>query len=273
MSPPPSTPTPRRFLLPKRWSSQTPAPPASQFQSTPRFGSSSVSRPQTHVEDVEEDVSDLTVSPQTSPYESEAKRRKLSFSSGPEDDEAHEGDRVQQAHIGAAADNLSDVMSSLPATPYESEAARMNLSYSSDEARDEDKPQPVFQSAPRFKAPIEETGSDFPLPLVFSPHHARQKYLPDGMAALLQSWLSEVKSLERQDPMRIEVQQITRGEGMYLARAASNEHYLLAGEGKLTGLQGRADITNGSEVLCEEPWWQVQLAGVAWTVVCNWSVL
>ncbi|KAF5236524.1 hypothetical protein FANTH_11211, partial [Fusarium anthophilum] len=60
MSPPPSTPTPKRFLLPKRGtqSSQTPAT-LLRFQSTPRFASSSVPRPTQartgiDIEDVEE---------------------------------------------------------------------------------------------------------------------------------------------------------------------------------------------------------------------------
>ncbi|KAM5352333.1 hypothetical protein ACJ41O_005056 [Fusarium nematophilum] len=61
MSPPPSTPTPRRFLLAKRGtqSSQTPTGPP-RFQSTPRFSSSSVLRSSTQgragtgIEDVEE---------------------------------------------------------------------------------------------------------------------------------------------------------------------------------------------------------------------------
>ncbi|KAF7545856.1 hypothetical protein G7046_g9460 [Stylonectria norvegica] len=63
MSPPPSTPTPRRFLLAKRatQSSQSATGPP-QFQSTPRFGSSSVPRPtqrrrEWDVDDVE-DVED-----------------------------------------------------------------------------------------------------------------------------------------------------------------------------------------------------------------------
>ncbi|PTB69770.1 hypothetical protein BBK36DRAFT_1090855, partial [Trichoderma citrinoviride] len=59
MNPFPSTPTPRRFLLPGRAtqsSSQTPgAAPPPRFQSTPRFGSSSAARPTQRRElDIEE---------------------------------------------------------------------------------------------------------------------------------------------------------------------------------------------------------------------------
>ncbi|CAM1500928.1 Fc.00g100900.m01.CDS01 [Cosmosporella sp. VM-42] len=347
MSPPPSTPTPRRFLLAKRGtqSSQTPSAPP-RFQSTPRFGSSSVPRPtqwrkERDVEDVEEvedrveeseleeesDVDDVTedegglrkevplndsieiesdgmssevrsldvvdeglevevigdpsrVSAElsstwdaSSPIEErESKRRKLSISperdSGSPDGEDHD-----------LSLELGPVSPVRDATPTSDSIASIH----EDEARhDESKApqQPTFRPPPRFK-PVETDPTTEGLPAAFSPQRRGAKYLPNGLAAELQGWLSEVKGWEGIDRapeslMTITVQQVRPGKRMYLVEGRLDngevKRIMLAGEGKLTGLGRRAVLGAGSRVVIGQPVWDVVLEGEAWTVSCDWSV-
>ena len=147
--------------------------------------------------------------------------------------------------------------------------------------------QPVFQQAPRFKLPEIDQEPDI-LPEAFSPHrHSKggksRRYLPGGMASQVQGWLSEVKGWEesvRPDAdtaHRVVVKELRAGSQMYLVRGVESDsdegrHYMLAGEGKLTGLQGRAAIHEGSVVLLESPVWEINLHDITWTVGCNWSV-
>lgn len=140
--------------------------------------------------------------------------------------------------------------------------------------------QPVFQPAPRFKPTDNETSLPA-LPGVFSPQHRGAKYLPGGHAAQLQGWLSEVKEWEgtrdEDSVLRLTVEEISPGEHMYLARGKSGgsgdlKAYILAGEGRLTGLGRRAAVNVGSVVVIEQPVWEVNLVGECWTVGCNWSV-
>lgn len=141
--------------------------------------------------------------------------------------------------------------------------------------------QPVFQQAPRFKPLIED---DHPggLPAAFSPQRRGAKYITGGMAAQLQGWLSEVKSWEENGEkttsgVKIHVEQIRSGRRMYLieGRASSGDapqKWILAGEGKLTGLGKRAEVEMGSVVLIEQPTWDVELEGSVWNVACEWSI-
>ncbi|KND89753.1 Methionyl-tRNA formyltransferase, mitochondrial [Tolypocladium ophioglossoides CBS 100239] len=338
MSPPPSTPTPRRFLLPKR-STQTAQTPAQypQFQSTPWFGSSSALRPTQRrghdIEVVDEDddgsqdglledeavgddargqydsievesdaasasqhdeVSsqgrcsdldlrdDIEANPlevdhtKWSPEGREAKRQKVFISPVPDSEPPtrQHGDadpipddenlqREESEEMGSLDDADSDRYS-----PAEAAAARAAH-------------QPVFQPAPRFK-PVETHQAMEGLPAAFSPQRRGAKYLPDGLAAELQGWLSEVKGWEGIDraadsTLRITIEEVRPGRQMYLARgrpsAGQNpQRLILAGEGKLTGLGRRAVVAAGSVVMVGQPVWDVELDGEMWTVACDWSV-
>ncbi|TWU79108.1 Methionyl-tRNA formyltransferase [Metarhizium rileyi] len=126
--------------------------------------------------------------------------------------------------------------------------------------------QPVFRPAPRFK-PTENEAPPI-LPEAFSPQRRGAKYLPGGHAAQLQGWLSEVKGWEgtREDDcvLRLTVEDVSPGEHMYLVRGREGRDdglkaYILAGEGKLTGLGGRAAVTLGSVVVIEQPVWELNL--------------
>ncbi|KAL6906921.1 hypothetical protein GGI43DRAFT_396156 [Trichoderma evansii] len=339
------TPTPRRFLLPRRStqsSSQTPGAPP-QFQSTPRFGSSSAPRPtqgmeleieededvisesslsgddgeatvgatqrgsRRHVLDVESEAgssSQERLSPDEgekpkghswldiqsqSPSEAsqgiemgrEAKRRKMSISPTPvlgvpdiekADGTAH-GDIDYGAYDRAIADSEDEgSVMSRDNNSEESPIAALNTKALQ---------QPVFQQAPRFK-PLTADDHLGGLPAAFSPQRRGAKYVTGGMAAQLQGWLSEVKSWEENGEkitsgVKIHVEQIRSGRRMYLieGRASSEnvpQKWILAGEGKLTGLGKRAEVEMGSVVLIEQPTWDVELEGSVWNVACEWSI-
>ncbi|KAG5988949.1 hypothetical protein E4U52_006076 [Claviceps spartinae] len=155
--------------------------------------------------------------------------------------------------------------------------------------------QPIFQPPPPFKPP---DIPDIPpgnniLPMEFSPRRPRGRpYPPGGMAAQLQAWLSEIRGWdgESRPARRMVVGEVRPGPLMYLARGRYEDQqdqqdqqdgqgqvgkgYILAGEGKLTGMGGggRVVVRVGGVVVLEEPVWEVELVGEMWTVVCNWSV-
>ncbi|RTE70273.1 hypothetical protein BHE90_015328 [Fusarium euwallaceae] len=355
MSPPPSTPTPRRFLLAKRGgaatqSSQTPTGPP-RFQSTPRFGSSSVPRPTQSraivdiedVEEVEEDLveesssnsddqglvtrkhvplndsieveddddDDVTASRDgsvgisiseddeeeeediprksmerespgllnlphdTSPLEErEPKRRRVSISPMPEPSPLGEhhylnGENLQEAEDREQTPTQSSVESLQDAIPTHDEARAPQ--------------QPTFRPPPRFK-PAEVDPTVEGLPAAFSPQRRGAKYVAGGLAAGLQGWLSEVKGWEGTVPsaaaavsvVKVVVEEVRPGRRMYLVTgrdgAASARRFLLAGEGRLTGLGQRAAVTVGNVVEVGQPVWDVELDGQVWTVACDWGV-
>jgi hypothetical protein len=140
--------------------------------------------------------------------------------------------------------------------------------------------QPVFRPAPRFKLAEVDVDATPLFPEAFSPRRRGARYLPGGLAAQLQSWLSEVKSWEgtrdHDAALRVTVEDVSPGGHMYLVRGTGgsgvSKGYILAGEGKLTGLERRASVEVGNVVVIEEPVWEVSLLGDMWTVGCNWSV-
>ncbi|PTB39038.1 uncharacterized protein TrAFT101_007064 [Trichoderma asperellum] len=344
MNPFPSTPTPRRFLLPRRStqsSSQTPGAPP-QFQSTPRFGSSSIPRPtqgrdleieededvisessisgddreatvgttqrgsRCHVLDIESEAGSLSQewpssdigektkahswldiqsqspseAPQGIEMGREAKRRKMSISPTPVlgFPGMEKADRTTPGNIDYGAYNMA-----IADSEDEGSAMGTDNSEESPMAASNAKAlqQPVFQQAPRFK-PLIADGHHGGLPAAFSPQRRGARYVAGGMAAQLQGWLSEVKSWEENGEkttsgVKIHVEQIRSGRRMYLVegRASSTnvpQKWILAGEGKLTGLGKRAEVEMGSVVLIEQPTWDVKLEGSVWNVACEWSI-
>jgi hypothetical protein len=169
------------------------------------------------------------------------------------------------------------------------------------------KQQPMFQRPPRFKATETEIARLEGLPEAFSPQHrGGRKYIPGGLAAELQGWLSAVKDWDGDDlrhhhnqlgecpAMRILVDEVRVAENMYLvvgrtvrrdaesgddyAVAAPTVKVLLAGEGKLTGLGRRAKVLPGAIAGISGPLWEVSLDGNdgvegRWIVACDWSIL
>jgi hypothetical protein len=151
--------------------------------------------------------------------------------------------------------------------------------------------QPIFQPAPRFKPAAEDEGHTAEgFPPAFSPQRRGAKYVAGGLAAELQSWLSEVKGwdgpgdTESGAIVRLAVREVRPGRRMYLVRGCVRSRgmipgdegdetkFILAGEGRLTGLGRRAVIEAGSVVRIAAPVWDVVLDGVTWTVACEWSI-
>ncbi|KAG6013732.1 hypothetical protein E4U43_007140 [Claviceps pusilla] len=394
ISPPPRTPTPRRFLLSSRrppgsQPRQTPVPQASQFQSTPRFGSSSCSsvprpgpgpgpgvrRRALSIEEVEEEEEeeleekedasscgttvtdgdgnavedmnragrkerDLEVDSisSASPPRGDISPREETSVQGHQDHGAtsascsggdSEGESARRAKRRRVVLSVSSPVGSCMSLDddeeeEEEEEARETLAvegvYGSscdDEDEDEDdredqeeeeeeknddddigkyKPaqqQPVFRPPPRFKLP--EVFDDEAmhmhmhmqggiLPRASSPPRRQRRgraYPAGGLAAQLQSWLSEVRGWDgdpRRPAARMLVREVRPGPLMYLARGATEgrdgdgdgdggKGYILAGEGKVTGLGDRAVVRPGSVVVMEEPVWEVALLGESWTVI------
>lgn len=162
------------------------------------------------------------------------------------------------------------------ATGHTPTASFMDTDDAADEA--EAPQQPTFRPPPRFKPAATESLGDG-LPAAFSPQRRGVKYLAGGLAAGLQGWLSDVKDWEGVDQAavaRVTVEEIRPGRRMYLvkgrAAGAAPARFLLAGEGRLTGLGARAVVGVGSVVVVGQPVWEVELEGEMWTVSCDWSV-
>ena len=204
--------------------------------------------------------------------ERESKRRKVSISPLRDSEPLDKEDRNVGLELGTASPGRdSTPMSGSMESIHEDEAFH-------DESKAPQ--QPIFHPPPRFK-PIETDLTAEGLPAAFSPQRRGAKYLPNGLAAELQGWLSEVKGWEGIDRapesvMNIKIQEIRAGTRMYLVEGRLDggeaKRFMLAGEGKLTGLGRRAVLGTGSRVVIGQPVWDVMLEGKTWTVACDWSV-
>ncbi|ENH62689.1 hypothetical protein FOC1_g10012927 [Fusarium oxysporum f. sp. cubense race 1] len=312
MSPPPSTPMPKRFLLPKRGtqSSQTPAT-LPRFQSTPRFASS-VPRPTQartgiDIEDVEE-VGDNSQETLPGSDEHQIQLRKHDSIHDSIEIESDDATASQGGSI-AISDNEPDAVLQGPrdlemSNSAGTETAKGNPGNESPEEvyesgrtpsegstqsiqdainlNDELKPlqQPTFHAPPRFKPADLDPAVDG-LPAAFSPQRRGEKYIAGGLAAELQGWLSEVKGWEGAATAttltkKVIIEEIRPGRRMYLVKArtgtSEESRYLLAGEGRLTGLGQRMPVILGSVVDVGQPVWDIVLNGQVWTVACDWGI-
>nr|CEG04099.1 unnamed protein product [Fusarium clavum] len=342
MSPPPSTPTPRRFLLPKRGTQSSQTPTAlPRFQSTPRFASSSVPRPTQartgiDIEDVEE-VEDRT---QGSYLDSEddhlASRKYEPLNDSIEVESESDNETASHDASPAISDNEIDAQrsdfiyrqaSNTPSATHEAspleerepKRRRVSISPMRDsspieeehhmvdndpkDAHEEDQTpsqestqsiqdavlpydeskalqQPTFRAPPRFKQVELDTITDG-IPAVFSPQRRGAKYIAGGLAAELQGWLSEVKGWEGSTPapsstIDVTVEEVQPGRRMCLVKGSTDtsesKKFLLAGEGRLTGLGQRMPLSVGSIVKVGQPVWDVELDGEVWTVACDWGL-
>jgi hypothetical protein len=147
---------------------------------------------------------------------------------------------------------------------------------------DELKPlqQPTFHAPPRFK-PVDVDPAVDGLPAAFSPQRRGEKYIAGGLAADLQGWLSEVKGWEGAASTttltkKVIIEEIRPGRRMYLVKGRTDtseeSKYLLAGEGRLTGLGQRMPVIVGSVVDVGQPVWDIVLDGQVWTVACDWGI-
>lgn len=299
-----------------------------RFQSTPRFAvSSTIGATQTRsIEDVEDVESGPSQSQTTQASDTRQKSDSIAIESdsASEDavdeyvdrDDAAPGDQSgsESGNETMERDAKRRRFSASPGPGHQigsDEEVAENESYTKDiqihdenlsTHTDEDEPiqeptsesrpaQPIFRPAPRFKpAADDDAAVTEGLPPAFSPQRRGAKYVPGGLAAELQSWLSEVKGWEGSSEadsgaiVRFVVGEVRPGRRMYLVRGhvrsrgmilgdkGDETRYILAGEGRLTGLGRRAVIERGSVVRVAAPVWDVELEGVTWTVACEWSI-
>ncbi|KAJ6443190.1 methionyl-tRNA formyltransferase [Purpureocillium lavendulum] len=242
-----------------------------------------------------------------SPHGRQAKRRKLSISPAPESSPIRrlveqgepatpEQDPRTSSRAGTEDMDLPDSDADDSAhSPSERTAAR-DRSGRAARDRTQQQQQPIFRPAPRFK-PVAEA-DDYAagdegggLPAAFSPQRRGARYVPGGLAAELQGWLSEVKGWESHGDVRgtdssggslreFVVDEVRPGRRMYLVRARPRggdggdamhgetmplQSIILAGEGKLTGLGRRAMVGVGSAVRVGGPVWDVEIEDTTWT--------
>lgn len=169
----------------------------------------------------------------------------------------------------------------LPATPLpediKSTAPRFMLSQS---PRDHgtDRPRPSF-----VRSSIESDLQTSPLPEVFSPHRRGQRFVAGGLAAEVQSWITDLRT-QAQDSRRndsgrdgpgfrtvITVSEI-HGEDVVFARGVdsaglSRGAVLVRGAGHTEPLRSRMRVG------IREPSWVVEFAGDTWIVSVDWEVM
>lgn len=161
---------------------------------------------------------------------------------------------------------------------------------------------PIFRRAPRFKSPSADRPAgqadlaghppEHYLPDAFSPHHRRRgRYVPGGLAAELRDWLVQVKGCGPEDggdgargSAALAVERVRRGgAAMTLVEGRAGEggalrlRAILAGQGRVSGLEKPRAVPPGCTVLVAPPAWDVHLdvggEGVLqrWTVACDWG--
>jgi hypothetical protein len=159
---------------------------------------------------------------------------------------------------------------------------------------------PTFLKAPRFKVPgetTEEPGTrtEHFLPDAFSPQRRGAKYVPGGLAAELRHWLVEVKGYGTDidekggdsgdsTAVGLEIIDVRTGvPGITLVNGRQElpqgeelrVRAILAGAGRVSGLDGPNIARPGCTVLISPPAWDVKLGPLPenkWSVVCDWAV-
>lgn len=125
-----------------------------------------------------------------------------------------------------------------------------------------------------------------PLPEAFSPHRRGQKFVPGGMAAMVQQWVIEAGQaapqarkqrafLDGDLVMKVRVVEVL-GEGTYTAKAKTVDdrsiHVLLARSSPETAC-GIGQMHVSSIVGIRPPSWEVEIQGRSWLVGVDWRVL
>jgi hypothetical protein len=122
--------------------------------------------------------------------------------------------------------------------------------------------------------PTEDTQSD-PLPQAFSPHRKSQKFLPNGLAAIMRGHIVDATSTHSNPhrwsgDWRIRVANTVNGPsvGMTMisgiAESGSDENVLLVGK------RGTPQI--GQSILVKGVSWDMELQGIRWVVAVDWVV-
>lgn len=239
------------------------------------------------------------------------KRRRISSSLEPEDEEGQEKDEELPPHPPDTQDSVSSSLPILssPITPrpfISTAAPRFITSTPAPPAT----PQPstakaTFLKPHRFRPtdPSESAqGAADPLPEQFSPHRKGQNYVHGGLAAEVRDWLVNIESSiparevgRRGDEwlVRVLVDEFSGGGAESQARmttirgrqvhsmsgegemvdTAGKVRVMLAGEGQSTGLQKGSNVGVGKTIGIKGPVWEVVIEGEKWAVGVDWKVL
>lgn len=218
------------------------------------------------------------------------------FNENLDDEDAEEEDDEMMSH-----DESHDASSASPPNH------KRNTAF----AQKQQQQQPKFQPVPRFKAPeMPEPGLREPLPDVFSPRRKGDKHVPGGLAAELRDWLMNIETATgtKRDgdwAARLLVEEVRTGSGnMTLVRGSQqrqrqedekqfgsgsgssnvdlfiskngdvSSRVILAGEGRLQGLDKKSEVAVGCRIGIARPVWEVDLGSEGmWVVACDWVVL
>ena len=239
------------------------------------------------------------------------KRRRISSSLEPEDEERQQKDEDLPPHPPDTQDSVSSSLPILssPAAPrrlISTTAPHFITSTPAPPAT----PQPsaaktAFLKPHRFRPPdpseSAQRASD-PLPEQFSPHRKGQNYVHGGLAAEVRDWLVNIEGSiparevgRRGDEwlVRVLVDECSGGGAESQARmttirgrqvhsiggegemvdTAGKVKVMLAGEGQSTGLQKGSKVEVGKTIGIKGPVWEVVIEGEKWGVGVDWKVL
>lgn len=197
-----------------------------------------------------------------------------------------------------------------PTTAVSTNAAAMNTPAAAAATSASTNTSATTTSRPHFLLPAPRSPSKpaAPLPEIFSPSRKAQKYIPNGLASMMQVWIIEaaqqgpaagtVWGREREDGVRVKIKVLGLGRrdevecwpggttfvvgetepGMYNASRVESVaegqgvRVLLAGHGGARS-SGGVKIRVGSVVGIRAPTWELDVDGKKWTVGVDWLVL
>lgn len=241
-------------------------------------------------------------SPSSSRGDTERPNKRRRLSSSPVVDATPEEDQQQQLML---VDEDSMIIDDKPLSDAHDDSNR------TDEARtDSNEPRSpmyapirhsMFLSAPRFK-PSETAVTDRshpPLPDAFSPQRRGAKYVAGGLAAELRDWLVQVKGASEYDrpegeSVRFDVDQVRTSypggmciisgtevedqDGSYGMQICEGDQghqptrVILAGDGRIAGLQDKSVVAQGQTLSLFQPMWDVELEDLGhFAVACDWA--
>ncbi|KAF2482793.1 hypothetical protein BDY17DRAFT_299176 [Neohortaea acidophila] len=139
---------------------------------------------------------------------------------------------------------------------------------------------------PAFVRPATQAPESLePVAELFSPHRRGQKFVPGGMAAMVQQWVLETGQAAAQSRkvqghstaedyvMRGQIEGRVEGDGPFtafatLANGDGRSLLLVGGDGA-----GRSEVRDGVFVGIRAPVWDLELDGKGWMVAVDWRVL
>lgn len=234
-----------------------------------------------------------------------SKRRRVSISPTENETSLHDEERTEKA----ISEDDRDPMEITYADPSSQPALSPTTRYHGSDAPPPlpiaaTSRHPTFLEAPRFKPiepPDESRNRQPPLPEAFSPQRRGAKYVPGGLAAELRDWLVQVKGASEYDRpaganLQVTIKEVSHetGNGMRLVATSAGmlenvqqqesgedgtqigpARVILAGEGRITGLDRPNMVREGGQVVLFQPMWDVELGDDLgrFAVACDWEAV